>query len=100
MFEKYKTAEGIKETCEPLLNGVPYAALSKGEQLKASLDILQTLQTAFKIELPVFIDDAESYTSNSFVDLPNQIILFKATEGLQQLQIDVAAAKNFEQKIA
>ena len=99
MFEQYKTSDGIRETCEPLLNGVPYAALSKGEQLKASLDILQALQAAFKIELPVFIDDAESYTSNSFVDLPNQIILLKATEGVAKLQIEVAA-KNFERKTA
>ncbi len=93
MFEDFKTVEGVKEICEPLLNGVPYAALSKGEQLKASLDILQALQKAYKMELPVFIDDAESYTSNSFVELPNQIILLKAVEGVTELQIDIDAAK-------
>lgn len=88
MFESYKVAEGVKECCEPMMNGVPYAALSKGEQLKASLDILNTLQKAYGVELPVFIDDAESYTSNSFVNLPNQVILLKAVEGIKKLQID------------
>lgn len=92
MFEDYKTVEGVKECCEPLLNGVPYAALSKGEQLKASLDILQALQRAYSVELPVFIDDAESYTSNSFVDLPNQIIRLVAAEGVKELQIQVDSA--------
>lgn len=90
MFEDFKTVEGVKECCEPMLHGVPYAALSKGEQLKASLDILQALQKAYGVELPIFIDDAESYTSNSFVDLPNQIIRLVATEGVKNLKITVA----------
>ena len=94
MFQPFKVAEGVKECCEPFMGDVPYAALSKGEQLKVSLDIFNALQKAYGVELPVFIDDAESYTSNSFVDLPNQIILLKAIEGVQQLQIDT---KNFEE---
>ena len=36
----------------------------------------------------MWIDDAESYTSNSFVDLPNQIFYLKAVEG-QELKIEV-----------
>lgn len=89
MFESYKVSEGVKECCEPLLKGVPYSALSKGEKLKASLDILKTLQKYYKVELPIFIDDAESYTSNSFIDLPNQKIYLKATEGVSELQVEV-----------
>ena len=99
MFEDFKTVEGVKECCLPMLNGVPYFALSKGEKLKAALDILSSLQKAYKIQLPVFIDDAESYTSNSFVDLPNQVILLKAVEGVTELQIDIDAGK-LERKIA
>lgn len=100
MYEAYKVAEGVKECCEPLLNDVPYYALSKGEQLKASLDILKALQGAYGVELPVFIDDAESYTSNSFVELPNQVILLKAVEGVKKLQIDIDAGKTVERKTA
>jgi DNA repair exonuclease SbcCD ATPase subunit len=90
MFDSYKVSDGVKECCEPMFNGVPYASLSKGEQLKVSLDIFKTLQAAFGVELPIFIDDAESYTSNSFVNLPNQVIRLVAAEGIQHLQIEVA----------
>ena len=78
----------VKEICEPMIGGVTFDNLSKGEQLKASLDILKTMQEFYKVELPVWIDDAESYTSNSFVDLPNQIFYLKAVEG-QNLKIEV-----------
>lgn len=70
----------MRETCEAMINGVPYSSLSKGEKLKAACDILRTLQNKFQIEMPLFLDDAESYTSNSLVDLPNQLFLFKVTE--------------------
>lgn len=90
MFEPFKSGEGARDCCEPLVNGVPYSGnLSKGEKLKAAMDILRTLQTAYGVELPVFIDDAESYTSNSKIDLPNQIIRLKAAEGVKTLKIDV-----------
>lgn len=89
MFDEFKTVEGVKETCEPMIDGVPFNSLSKGERLKASLDILRTFQKFYDVELPVFIDDAESYTSNSLVDLPNQIIRLKATEGVKKLNVDI-----------
>ena len=78
-FENVSTGE-VKATCEPMLHGVPYSALSKGERLKTALEIFKTLQNHFGIEMPLFIDDAESYTINSFVELPNQIFLFKVTD--------------------
>lgn len=99
MFENFKVAEGVKEICEPYLNGVPYAALSKGEQLKASLDILKTLQTAYGVEMPVFIDDAESYTSNSLVELPNQQIRLVAREGVRKLKITVEETEKFYEEL-
>lgn len=101
MFESFKVADGVKECCEPFLNGVPYYALSKGEQLKASLDILQALQNSFGVELPIFIDDAESYTSNSLLDLPNQFIRLVAAEGVQSLKVTVADSENvFEGRLS
>ena len=82
----------VKEICESMIGGVTFDNLSKGEQLKASLDILKTMQEFYKVELPVWIDDAESYTSNSLVDLPNQIFYLKAVEG-QELKIEVVKKK-------
>ena len=77
-----------EEDCAALINGVPFQSLSKGEKLKAALDILRTLQKKFSIEMPLFLDDAESYTSNSFVDLPNQLFLFKVTEAELKISAD------------
>ena len=80
MFELVQSTGECKPTCEAMLHGVPYAALSKGERLKAALDIWRTLQKVYNVELPLMIDDAESYTRNSFVDVANQLWLFKVSD--------------------
>lgn len=90
MFETQKNGE-VKNICEVTLNDVPYSKLSKGEKFKAALDVLQTFQNYYGVMLPLIIDDAESYTSNSLIDIPNQKILFKVVEG-RQLQIEVKPA--------
>ena len=81
MFEPYKTTDAVRECCEPVINDVGYGSLSKGERLMAALDILRALQKAYAVQLPVFIDDAESYTSNTAIPLPNQVIRLSAAEG-------------------
>ena len=81
----------LKPTCEPMLHGVPFNALSKGEKLKAALDIFRAIQNHFAVELPLLIDDAESYTRNSLDDLPSQLWLFKVSDDTQ-LVIDVQKA--------
>lgn len=70
----------LRDTCEVMLDGVPYSALSKGEKLKAALDIFKALQKHYGVEMPLIIDDAESYTQNSFVELPNQKFFFRVTD--------------------
>ena len=80
LFNVAITTGEAKPTCEPMLHGVPYSGLSKGERLKAVLDIFKVIQNFFGVEMPLFIDDAESYTLNSFVELPNQIWLFKVAD--------------------
>ena len=88
MFELVQSTGEYKPTCEAMLHGVPYTALSKGEQLKAALDIWRTLQKVYGVELPLMIDDAESYTRNSFVDVSNQLWLFKVSDE-ERLVIEV-----------
>lgn len=90
LFRQQANGE-IKETCEAMIEGVPYTSLSKGEKLKASMDILRALQKHFGLEMPLIVDDAESYTSNSFVDLPNQMLLCKVAE--RDLTITVAEGR-------
>ncbi|MBR1806303.1 MAG: AAA family ATPase [Selenomonadaceae bacterium] len=93
-FKLFKTlASGdIRETCEPMIYGVPYSSLSKGEKFKAACDILNAFQTKFNLEMPLMIDDAESYTRNSLVTLPNQIFAFKVTESELDISVDESRA--------
>lgn len=88
MFELVLSTGEYKATCEAMLHGVPYSVLSKGEKLKCVLDIFRALQKKIGVEMPLMIDDAESYTRNSFVDLPNQLWLFKVSDE-EQLVIEV-----------
>ena len=97
MFDRLKNGE-LKECCEPMLENIPYSNLSKGEKLKVALDVLRTLQKNFNVTLPIFIDDAESYTSNSLVEIDNQIFRLTATEGVKDLQIEVE--KEIARKVA
>lgn len=80
LFNVAITTGEITPTCEPTLHGVPFNNLSKGEKLKAALDVFNALQNHHGVNLPLFLDDAESYTANSFVHLPNQLWLFKVTD--------------------
>ena len=89
MFEKLKSGE-VQNICEATLNGVPYNQLSKGEKLKVALDLLNTFQNRFGVMFPLIIDDAESYTSNSLIEIPNQKIILKAVEGQVELHINYA----------
>lgn len=80
LFKILATTGETRETCEPMLNGVPYANLSKGEKFKAACDILNALQKHFGTEMPLIVDDAESYTPNSILKLKNQLLLFTVIE--------------------
>lgn len=92
MFETLKNGE-VKNTCTATLNGVAYENLSKGEKFKVALDVLNAFQNYYGVMLPLIIDDAESYTSNSLIEIANQQILLKAVEGRVDLQISSGTAE-------
>ena len=77
-----------REVCEAMIDGVPYSALSKGEKLKAALDIFRAIQRHYGVELPLIIDDAESYTANSLIDVPNQKIILRVSDTELVIEID------------
>lgn len=83
-----KVGGELTPKCEPMLDGVPYSALSKGEKFKVAIDILNALQKLYGVELPLIIDDCESYTPNSFVDIPNQVFTFRVVDDDLTIVID------------
>jgi chromosome segregation ATPase len=77
LFEQ-QINEGIRETCEITLGGVPWGALSTSQRINVGLDIVRTLQRAHGIALPVWVDTAESV--NQLVEMDCQVIRLVVNE--------------------
>jgi DNA repair exonuclease SbcCD ATPase subunit len=53
---------GLEETCEVMVNGVPYSSLNNAARHNVGLDIIATLSEHYGIAAPIFLDNAESVT--------------------------------------
>jgi exonuclease SbcC len=51
---------GEVETCEALINGVPYASANNEARINAGIDIINALSDHYKISAPIWIDNRES----------------------------------------
>ena len=51
----------IEDCCEAILNGTPYPDMSCGEKNFVGIDIINVLSDHYKIRVPLFIDNAESF---------------------------------------
>jgi hypothetical protein len=64
LFRENIGNDGIEERCDIMVNGIPYAAgLNSGARIMAGLEICDVLQEHYGIRAPVFVDDAEKFTS-------------------------------------
>ena len=61
LFTELKNG-GTEDACIPLLGGVPYSDLSYGERILVGLDIVNVLAAQYGVTVPLFVDNAESYT--------------------------------------
>ena len=76
-FVKFKLFDmqingGISETCEALVNGVPFADVNNASKINAGLDIINTLSTYYNKKATIFVDNSESV--NNLIDVDTQII--------------------------
>ena len=72
---------GMKETCECMVNGVPYSSLNNGHQIIAGLDIISSLASLYSVTAPVFIDNAEALNDFNIPTMGNnQLILLKVSD--------------------
>lgn len=81
-FVKFKMFEqqingGEVETCEAMVNGVPYSSLNNAMTYIAGLDIINAISHFEGISAPIIIDNAESI--NDFPKMDTQMILLKVT---------------------
>lgn len=70
---------GYKETCECMVNGVPFSSLNAGHRVVAGLDIITALQEIYGVTAPIFIDNAESVNDFNIPDMEGQLILLKVS---------------------
>ncbi|MFD1466497.1 AAA family ATPase [Lapidilactobacillus mulanensis] len=59
LFENQKNGE-LKETCEATVDGVPFSDLNNAARINAGLDIINTLTDYYGVNVPIFVDNAES----------------------------------------
>lgn len=54
---------GVKETCEAMVNGVPFSNVNTAMRTNAGIDIINTLCDYYKVNAPIFVDNKESVTT-------------------------------------
>lgn len=62
----------LDETCEALINGVPFSMANTASQINAGLDIINTLSKLYGVQVPVFIDNSEAI--NDILRVDTQVI--------------------------
>ena len=68
----------LEETCEPLIEGVPFKNANTASQINAGLDIINTLSKFYEASVPVFIDNRESVYN--LIDINSQVINLIVTQ--------------------
>ena len=76
MFEKQING-GLDETCEALINGVPFPDANNAAKINAGIDIINAFSENLDIYAPIFTDNAEAV--NEIIETPSQIIKLYVT---------------------
>ena len=71
---------GMKETCECMVDGVPYGSLNNGHRIIAGLQIIKALQKLYDVQMPVFVDNAESINDFNLPQMDCQLVLLKVSD--------------------
>lgn len=81
---------GIADDCEVMANTstgyMPYSTANNAARISAGLDIIRTFSEAWNVQLPVFVDNAESITNLDTNGL--QIIRLVVSENDKKLRIE------------
>jgi len=80
---------GLEETCEVMVDGVPYSSLNNAARLNVGLDIIATLSEHYGVCAPIFLDNAESITRP--LPTPGQQIRLIVSAADKQLRVETEA---------
>lgn len=76
---------GLEERCDATVDGVPYQSLNSGMRINAGIDIINALSRANGVQVPLFIDNAESVTNLENTD--TQVIRLVVSETDKELRL-------------
>lgn len=76
---------GITETCEVTLDGVPYSDLNSAGKINSGLDVINAISEKLDIEVPIFIDNAESI--NELIKTEAQLVRLVVSKD-EEIKID------------
>lgn len=82
MFEQQING-GIADTCQTMINGVPYSDANRAAQINAGLEIIETFGKVHDMSAPICIDNAEAVNSLYAVDNAQMIGLYVTTGKLK-----------------
>ena len=77
----------VEDCCETMVDSVPYRSLNNAARINAGIDVINALTKFYKVNAPVFIDNAEAVTK--FIDCKSQTIKLIVDETCKELCVDV-----------
>lgn len=80
---------GMAECCECEYDGVPYSSLNSGHRIVVGLDIISTLQEAYGVKAPVWIDNAEGINDFNLPVMDCQMVSLAVSDDAE-LRVEVA----------
>ena len=78
---------GMKDTCEMMVNGVPYSSLNSAAKMQAGLDVIAALSKLYDVSAPVFLDNRESVSE--IPDIDGQVINLFVSADDKELRVEV-----------
>ena len=69
----------IIETCKLMKNGIEYKNLNYSDQLLCKIDLLRGFQKIQGVQLPIFVDNAESINSERLPEIEQQMIVLEVS---------------------
>ena len=75
----------INETCEALINGVPFSAANTASKINSGIDIINSLCDYYQVSAPIFLDNRESVTD--IIDTDSQVINLIVSPSDKELRV-------------
>lgn len=79
---------GMKDTCEMMVDGVPYSSLNSAAKMQAGLDAIVALSKLYDVSVPVWLDNRESVSEIPEID--GQVINLFVSADDKELRVEVA----------